>query len=595
LDGYSGTICDFLWFFFGIKVNFRGNEIMSWNKMSISFKTAFINSAVVLLLLALVGGFIITRQGSLVQFILGQYQDMIQQTFEAQAERDGRSLKERHAINAKISSGMSGYFVYNFDADGLKNNLKSLLALPEVTVIEVKDADGKPFVALWKDKGQIMTDAAVGEGVTLESSRMFSEDIQYDKKTIGTILFYYTDDLLVQQLKESKEKLQNEVDKLGSVIAGNIQSAKYSQIIAFVLVVCFLILTIFFTLRFIVITRLHDITSNLRDIAEGEGDLTKRLVITSKDEIGDLCGWFNLFVEKIQTIIKDVSRGSQELDGASKSLADLSEFLKQDAVQTSEKAGNVSLSSKGMSDNMNSVAAAMEEAATNINMVASAAEEMNVTISQISENTEQALKSTVKAVSQTESASSQVDELGKAAVGIGKVLETISEISEQVNLLALNATIEAARAGEAGKGFAVVANEIKALAKQTAEATGEIRQKIEGIQDSTQGTVSNIAQIAKVVDEVNSVVSTIATSIEEQSTATREIASNVAQASEGITEVNENVAQSNVSVQAISQEIGEVTLAASKISENSNMVSESAEKLSHLSNQLNLMVRRFKI
>lgn len=563
--------------------------------MSISFKTALINSAVVLLLLALVGGFIITRQGSLVQFILVQYQDMIQQIFETQTARDGRSLQERHAINAKICSGMSGYFVYNFDTDGLKNNLKSLLALPDVVVIEVRDADGKPFVALWKDKGQVMTGASVGDGIALDSSKMFSEDIQYDNKTIGKIQFYYTDGLLVQQLQESKQKLQGEVDKLGTVIEGNIRSAKYSQIIAFVLVVCFLILTIFFTLKFIVITRLQDITGNLRDIAEGEGDLTKRLAVTSKDEIGELCSWFNLFVEKIQTIIKDVSVGSQELDGASKSLADLAEYLKQDAAQTSRKAGNVSVSSEGMSDNMNSVAAAMEEAATNINMVASAAEEMNVTICQISENTLQALKITVNAVSQTESASSQVDELGRAAVGIGKVLETISEISEQVNLLALNATIEAARAGEAGKGFAVVANEIKALAKQTAEATGEIKQKIEGIQDSTQGTVSHIEQIAKVVDEVNSIVSTIATSIEEQSAATREIASNVAQASEGITEVNENVAQSNLSVRAISQEIGEVTQAANKISDNSNMVSTSAEKLSHLSNQLNLMVRRFKI
>lgn len=563
--------------------------------MSISLKTALINSAVVLSLLALVGVFIFTKQSTLVQLISGQYQDMIQQIFVTQSDRDSRSLKERHAINAKICSGMSGYFVYNFDADGLINNLKSLLALPDVMVIEVKDADGKPFVALWKDKGQIVTGQAVGADVVIDDTKMYSEDIQYDKKNIGKVQFYYSDELLVQQLLESKQKLQGEVVKLSSDISNNILAAKYSQIIAFIFVVCSLILTIFFTLKFIVITRLKNITLNLRNIAEGEGDLTKRLVNTSKDEIGELCSWFNLFVEKIQTIIKDVSVGSHELDGASKSLADLSEYLKQDAVQTSQKAGIVSISSEGMSDNMSSVAAAMEEAATNINMVASAAEEMNVTISQISENTEQALKITVNAVSQTESASSQVDELGKAAMGIGKVLETISEISEQVNLLALNATIEAARAGEAGKGFAVVANEIKALAKQTAEATGEIRQKIEGIQDSTRGTVSHIEQIAKVVDEVNSIVSTIASSIEEQSAATREIASNVAQASEGITEVNENVAQSNISVREISEEIGEVTLSSNKISENSNAVSSSAEKLSHLSNQLNLMVRRFKI
>lgn len=568
---------------------------MSWKNMSISLKTALINSAVVLLLLALVGGFIFAKQGTLVHFILAQYQDMIQQIFETQTSRDGRLLKERHAINARISSGMSGYFVYNFDADGLTNNLKSLLALPDVVVIEIKDADGKPFVALWKEGGQIQTGTAVGQGVTLDTSRMFSEDIQYDRKPVGKVFLYYTDALLAQQLEESKQQLQADVEKLGAEIGGNVRAAKYAQTVAFVLVVCFLIVTIFFTLRTIVIRRLQDITGNLRDIAEGEGDLTRRLADSCRDEIGELCGWFNVFVEKIQTIIKDVSQGSQELDGASKDLAGLSDSLKQDAMQTSRKAGSVSASSEGMSDNMNSVATAMEEAATNINMVAAAAEEMNVTINQISENTEQALKITVNAVSQTENASRQVDELGRAAQDIGKVLETISEISEQVNLLALNATIEAARAGDAGKGFAVVANEIKALAKQTAEATGEIRQKIEGIQTSTQGTVAHIEQIAKVVDEVNAIVATIATSIEEQSSATREIASNVAQASDGITEVNHNVAQSNMSVKDISREIGEVTHAAGKISENSNMVSESADKLSQLSAQLNRMVRRFRI
>jgi len=568
---------------------------MRWTKLSISIKTEFLNSAVVFLLLALVGSFIISRQGTLVEFILTQYQDMVQKIFEAQADRDGASLKERQGINTRICSGMSGYFVYNFDSEGLKNNLKSLMALPDIVAIEVKDSENKPFVALWKDKGNLMNGEAVASGINLDKAKSFSEDIQYDKKTIGKIFLYYTDGLLLQQLRDSKQKLQSDVDKLGATITQNIQSAKYSQIVAFVLVVCFLILSIFFTLKGMVIARLKKITSNLRDIAEGEGDLTKRLTDKSQDEIGELCGWFNVFVGKIQKIIKDVSLGSRELDGASKNLAELSELLKKDAAQTSSKAGNVSTSSEQMSDNMNSVAAAMEEASTNINMVASAAEEMNVTISQISENTDQASKITVNAVVQTESATTQVDELGKAAMGIGKVLETISEISEQVNLLALNATIEAARAGDAGKGFAVVANEIKALAKQTAEATGEIRMKIQGIQDTTQGTVAHIAQIAKVVDEVNAIVATITTSIEEQSAATREIASNVSQASEGIAEVNQNIAQSNLSVRAITQEIGEVTSAATKISENSNMVSTSAEKLSQLSNELNVMVGRFKI
>ncbi len=568
---------------------------MKWNRLSISVKTAILSSLVVFVLLSLVATFIFSKQNSLVQFILSQYENMIQLTFTEQSERDNLSLKERHAINTRISSGMSGYFIYNFDSEGLQNNLASLLQLPDISAIQILDAEAKPFVALWKNDNQIIKGTIIDSSIELDDSKKFAENIFYDNQTVGKVLLYYTDRLLKSQLAESRGKLKEKVNELGEHIDASIQSATISQIGAFATVVLVLVVTIFYTLKVMVISRLKHVTAGLQDIAEGEGDLTKRLNDRVHDEIGELCSWFNLFVEKIQIIITDVTQGTHDLDSASDRLTDLSELLSQDAKQTSQKAEVVSYSSDEMSQNMNSVAAAMEEASTNISMVASASEEMNATISEIAGNTEQALKITENAVGQTEDATKQVNELGNAAEGIGKVLETISEISEQVNLLALNATIEAARAGEAGKGFAVVANEIKDLAKQTAEATGEIRLKIEGIQDSTNGTITHIEQIAKVVNEVNNIVATIATSIEEQSAATQEIASNVAQASEGITEVNENVAQSNISVQSISVEIKEVTTAANKISDNSSQVNDSAENLSQLSNQLSTMVGRFKI
>jgi len=129
------------------------------------------------------------------------------------------------------------------------------------------------------------------------------------------------------------------------------------------------------------------------------------------------------------------------------------------------------------------VAAAAEE--MSVNMVAAAAEEMSATIAEIASNTEKTSAITNTAVAQSEKASAQIHELGGAAQEVGKVTESITEISEQTNLLALNATIEAARAGEVGKGFAVVANEIKEFAKQTAEATNEIKGKISEIQDVT--------------------------------------------------------------------------------------------------------------
>ncbi|MFT5700056.1 MAG: methyl-accepting chemotaxis protein [Desulforhopalus sp.] len=570
-------------------------QSFKWSKLSISIKTALISALVVQILLILAAVFLINKQSSLVSYILTQYQQMIQESSSLQNSQDKISLKERHEINTKISSGLSGYFVYNFDADGLKNNLENLLALPDILAIQIGDADGKPFVALWKTNNQVESGESLDAGLTLDQSTMFTNEILYDNQVVGSVSLYYTDKLLLEQVKNSEEMLGVAVDNLSNTISDKNREAIYTQVIAFGVVIVALLVTISLTLKFLVINRLRNITANLKDIAEGEGDLTKRLSDKYEDEIGDLRKWFNLFVDKIQTIIKDVADGAQALNEASGSLANLSIDMKEDAGQTSLKADNVSVSSNQMSNNMTSVAAAMEEASMNINMVASAAEEMNVTISHISENTEQAQGITIKAVEQTNNASKQVNQLGKAADGIGKVLETISEISGQVNLLALNATIEAARAGDAGKGFAVVANEIKDLAKQTAEATGEIRGKIEGIQSTTQGTVSHIEQIAEVVNEVNLIVETIATAIEEQSLATNEISNNVSQASDGINKVNENVAESNISVGAIADEIGEVNIAATKITENSESVSQSAAELSGLSEQLAGMVGKFKV
>jgi methyl-accepting chemotaxis protein len=333
----------------------------------------------------------------------------------------------------------------------------------------------------------------------------------------------------------------------------------------------------------------------LKDIAQGEGDLTKRLKVETKDEVGEMAEWFNKFIDAVQKIIKDVSQNANQVKEASGELSEISKQMTSGAKQTSEKAHVVAAAGEEMSSNMNSVAAATEEAATNLNMVAAAAEQMIATINEIAQNSEKANNITGDAVVQTQSASGKVDELGSAANEIGKVVEAITEISEQVNLLALNATIEAARAGEAGRGFAVVANEIKDLAKQTAEATLEIKAKIGAIQGSTDATVTEIGQILTVINDVNDIVSTIATAVEEQSVTTKEIAENVVQASQGIQGVNENVAQSSVVAGDIAKDIEEVNQASGEITNSSSQVNMSAEALARLSEKLNEMVGKFKV
>jgi methyl-accepting chemotaxis protein len=333
----------------------------------------------------------------------------------------------------------------------------------------------------------------------------------------------------------------------------------------------------------------------LKDIAEGEGDLTKRLNVDSHDEIGEMASWFNAFMDKLQAIIRQIAGDAATLTEASSTLSAISGQMTSGAENMSGRSGQVAASAEEMSANLNSVAAASEQAAANVNMVASAAEEMTATVNEIARNSEKAHAITESAVTKAGGASVKVDELGRAANEISRVTEVITEISEQINLLALNATIEAARAGDAGKGFAVVANEIKELAKQTAQATQDIKTRIGAIQGSTADTVSRIEEISSVIHEVNDIVATIATAVEEQAVTSQEIANNVAQASLGIQEVNTNVNQSSSVAGTISGDIAEVNVSVQEMTYSSGQVNQSAEGLSALSDKLREVVGRFKV
>ena len=325
------------------------------------------------------------------------------------------------------------------------------------------------------------------------------------------------------------------------------------------------------------------------------GDFTQDIELDQNDEIGSMVKALNEMKRSLKAMIENIGSQVESLTSSSSELSTISNQMSQGAEQTSGKSNAVATAAEEMSSNMNTVAAASEQASTNVNMVAAATEQMTATVNEIAQNSEKARSITNQAVEQAQSASVWVNELGKAADEISKVTEVITEISEQTNLLALNATIEAARAGEAGKGFAVVANEIKDLASQTAQATQEIKAKIDSIQGSTSSTVTEIEDILKVINQMNDIVSTIATAVEEQSATTSEIAGNVSQASTGIVEVNQNVTQSSTVTAEIARDIEGVNQAAQEMATGSNQVNLSAIELSNMAEQLNGMVTQFKI
>jgi methyl-accepting chemotaxis protein len=249
------------------------------------------------------------------------------------------------------------------------------------------------------------------------------------------------------------------------------------------------------------------------------------------------------------------------------------------STQLEASAGTLTATAERAQQLTTTVAAASEEASTNVRSVASATEEMASSINEIGRQVQDSARMAGEAVDQARKTNDRVSELSKAAARIGDVVELINTIAGQTNLLALNATIEAARAGEAGRGFAVVASEVKALAEQTAKATGEIGQQITGIQTATQDSVNAIKEISGTIEKLCEISSTIASAVEEQGAATQEISRNVQQAAHGTQQVSANIT--------------DVQRGASETGSASSQVLSAAQSLSGDSNRLKLEVGKF--
>ncbi|MEP2181585.1 methyl-accepting chemotaxis protein, partial [Roseibium sp.] len=306
-----------------------------------------------------------------------------------------------------------------------------------------------------------------------------------------------------------------------------------------------------------------------------------------KDDVGDLAKAVNMF--------KTASRESQELadqriEAENRSDAEKQQMMVRTADDFETTVGTMvdhvstslhqfNTSAKDMSGTAEEtkakarlVVTASEDAARNIQTVAAATEELSASITEIGQQVSQASSIASSAVSEAADTNSKVQGLAEAAQKIGEVVGLITDIAEQTNLLALNATIEAARAGEAGKGFAVVASEVKNLASQTGKATEEISAQIQGIQASTDESVTAIGAITKTIEQVDQIAAAISAAVEEQTAATQEIARNVEEASTGTNQVNSNISE----VSAATQITGEV---AQTIQSESLSLSQDAEKL----------------
>ncbi len=325
------------------------------------------------------------------------------------------------------------------------------------------------------------------------------------------------------------------------------------------------------------------------------GDLTKRCDVKATAEVGQLVTDVNNMNNNIKNIVKEINKNAITLKTTSQNLTSTAAQLTDSADAMKGQSTTVAAASEEMSINMSGMATSTEEIATTIKTVSGSFEQLTKSIQDIAQNADEASESAGKVAQIADDSNNKVTKLGKDAEEIGDVIKVINDLAEQTNLLALNATIEAARAGEAGKGFAVVATEVKSLAKQTADATEDIRERILAIQGSTSESVSAISQINEMIIHLDNTSNKIAKSVEQQAQSANEISKNMNSTSLSAQTLTHNISQTAIASSEISENIIGVDKGAQITSDNAASANDYGAQLESLAQDLSHLVGKFKI
>jgi methyl-accepting chemotaxis protein len=367
--------------------------------------------------------------------------------------------------------------------------------------------------------------------------------------------------------------------QLDSVDASSVRSRIIGLVmLAFVVVVCGMA---WWVIESKVVMPLRSLALRLQDIAEGEGDLTRRIDVNGNNEIDEVGVWFNVFIARIEEIVRRVAEHAATLGTAATKLAAAARETADQAAKQQQQAERITVTMNEMSSAVQEISQTTQSAASDARKAEEGAKSGGLTV-----------QTTVKTIGNllisNQETSSKIEELGRSSDAIGKIINVIDEIAGQTNLLALNAAIEAARAGEQGRGFAVVAGEVRRLAERTSAATKEVDQTVRAIQQGTSDAVeamrSSMIQVQSGVDSAHSAGEAL-TSIIHGSESVQKMVTQIAAAA----------TEQSYSAQSVTANVNEIASIIQTTAASSQQSVEACQQLELLANELANLVGSFKV